>query len=148
MMPIDVIKDLKLLSWSTLLLGLTKGWVNRKDVIDYAVGLLASGSNELDIAVIAGGESLSEDEFCHLMIYQVSNRDDVADLEKWRLANLICIAESNSCQQEKLNTLQEVYVEFDYPSDMKSCSIYSQDDFAPLVAMMVVIRDLREDFTS
>ena len=44
--PIKILINLGLLCWSTILIGLRKGWVSRKDVIDYAVDLLVNGSNE------------------------------------------------------------------------------------------------------
>ncbi|MDD2739858.1 MAG: DUF2247 family protein [Methylomonas lenta] len=141
--PIDILIDLELLCWSTILLGLKKGWVNRKEVIDYAVNLLVNGNNEEDVAVIAGGESLSDDELFNLISKQIKNTDDATDLDKWRLANLLCIEESDDCEQSKIDKLQEIYANFDYPEDMASCSIYYQDKVDPLVAMMRVVDKLR-----
>ena len=116
-------------------------------MIDYAVSLLMTESDDEDIAVIAAGESLSDDELFDLVSAQSKNEDAGADLDKWRLAYLLCIAESDSSEQEKIDKLQDVYSQFDYPEDMASCSIYAQDDIDPLMAMMQVVKGLRQKFS-
>ncbi|MEG3219673.1 DUF2247 family protein [Vibrio gigantis] len=143
MSPIKILIDLGLLCWSTLLLGMSKGWASRKDAIDYAVTLLVSGIEEEDVAVIASGESLEEDELLKLISNQVKQNDCAADLDKWRLAHLLSISESGDDEQAKLDRLQEVYANFEYPEDMASCSIYSQDEIDPLVAMTKVVEELK-----
>lgn len=147
MSPIKILINLGLLCWSTILLGLRKGWVDRKDVIDYAVNLLVNGNDDEEVALIAGGEFLGDDELLDLISNQVEQVDNAADLDKWRLAHLLNIAESDEDEQSKLDRLQEVYANFDYPEDMASCSIYSQDNIDPLVAMMQVIEELRNRLT-
>lgn len=132
-----------MLCWSTLLVGLNKGWATRKDAIDYAVSLLANGSDDEDVAIIAGGETLSDDELINLISKKINSTSSFSIFDKWRLAQLLCIAESSDDEQGKIDKLQEVYADFDYPEDMASCSIYSQDDTSPIVAMMRVIEELR-----
>lgn len=143
MSPIKILINLGLLCWSTILIGLRKGWVSRKDVIDYAVDLLVNGNEDEDVAIIAGGESLEDDELFNLISNQVKQSDNAAALDKWRLAHLLNIAESDDDEQTKLDRLQEVYANFDYPEDMASCSIYSQDEIDPLVAMTQVVEELK-----
>ncbi len=147
MSPIKIMINLGLLCWPTILFGFRKGWVSRKDVIDYAVDLLINGSDNEDIAIIAGGESLGNDELLDMISNQVEQAKNSAALDKWRLAYLLNIAESDENQQTKLDRLQEVYANFDYPEDMASCSIYSQDEIDPLVAMMQVVEKLRSRLT-
>lgn len=147
MLPIKILINLGLLHWSTILLGLGKGWVNRKDVIDYAIDLLVNGNNDESIAIIAAGEILRDDELLNLISNQVEQSADTHDLDKWRLAHLISIAESKEDEQTKLDRLQEAYANFDYPEDMASCSIYSQDQIDPLVAMTQVVEKLRGKLT-
>ncbi|EGU56401.1 hypothetical protein VINI7043_21066 [Vibrio nigripulchritudo ATCC 27043] len=148
MLPIKILINLGLLCWSTIHLGLKKGWVSRKDVTDYAVDLLINGNENENVAIIAGGDSLDDDEFFTLVSNHVRQPDDKASsLDKWRLAHLLNIAESDDNEQTKLDRLQEVYANFDYPEDMASCSIYSQDEIDPLVAMMQVIEELRSRLT-
>ena len=146
MSPVKKLMDLGLLCWSTIFLGLKKGWVKRKDVIDYAVGLLMAGNDDEAVALIAGGESLNDEELLNLISTQIANKDEFAALDKWRLANLLCIAESEDSDQEKLDKLQEVYAKFEYPKDMESCSIYSRDEVDPLLAMMQVVKELKSRF--
>lgn len=147
MSPIKILINLGLLRWSTILLGLKKGWVTRKDAINYAVDLLVNGNDDEDVAIIAGGESLEDDDLLNLISNQVEQTDNTTDLDKWRLAHLLCIAESDEDEQSKLDRLQEVYANFEYPEDMASCSIYSQDEIDPLVAMMQVIEESRSKLT-
>lgn len=142
-----ILINLGLQCWSTILLGHTKGWVSRNDFIAYAVDLLVNGNNDEDVAVIAGGEPLGDDELYKLISNQIVQTDTVADLDKWRLAHLLNIAESEDDEQTKLDRLQEVYTNFDYPEDMASCSIYSQDQIDPLVAMMQVVEELKRRLT-
>lgn len=143
MLPIKILKNLGLLCWSTILLGLGKGWVSRKDVIDYAVDLLVNGNGDENVAIIAAGETLRDDELLKLISNQVKQSDNTDTLDKWRLAHLISIAESNEDVQTKLDRLQEVYANFDYPEDMASCSIYFQGEIDPLVAMMHIVEELK-----
>lgn len=147
MSPIKILINLGLLCWSTILLGLRKGWVSRKDAIDYAIELLVNGNEDEDVVIIAGGETLEDDELLNLISEQVEQADIATALDKWRLAHLLSIAESDDDEQTKLDKLQEVYANFDYPEDMASCSIYSQDEIAPLIAMMQVVEELRRKLT-
>lgn len=147
MSPINVLINLGLLGWSTILLGLKKGWIRRKDVIDYAVDLLVNGNNDEDVAIIACGESLGDDELLNLISNHAERGDNPDDFDKWRLAHLISIVESDEGEQTKLDRLQEVYANFDYPEDMASCSIYSQDEIDPLVAMEKVVEELKRRLT-
>jgi len=141
--PIKALITLELLCWPTILIGIKRGWLSRKDVSDFAVDLLIKGNGDEDVALIASASSLQDDE----LFNWISNRFKQADmndaLDKWRLAYLLTIAESEDGSQAKIDRLQEIYANFDYPEDMASCSIYSQDEIDPLVAMMYVIENLR-----
>lgn len=147
MSPIKILISLGLLRWSTILLGMGKGWLTRKDIIDYAVDLLVNGNDDDGVAIIAAGENLADSELLNLISNQVEHSDTDNELDKWRLAHLISIAESKEDEQTKLDRLQEVYANFDYPEDMSSCSIYSQDDIDPLEIMVRVVEELRNKFT-
>jgi len=144
MTSIKKLLELGLICWSTIFIGLKNGWMSQQDLIDYAVSLLVAGSDNEDIAVIAAGESLSDDELLDMVSVLSKNEDTGADLDKWRLAYLLCISESDSSEQEKIDKLQEVYSQFSYPEDMASCSIYAQDSIDPIMAMMQVIKELRK----
>lgn len=143
MSPIKILIDLDLLSWSTILLGMEKGWIRRKDVIDYAVQLLIRGCDDENIAVIASGRNFNDDELLSWISSHIKQSDKTKDFEKWRLACLLSLDESIKDKQAKLDKLQEIYADFNYPEDMASCSIYSQDKISPLVAMEQVIQELK-----
>lgn len=142
----SVLFDLGLICWSTVYLGFRRRWVKRDDVFEYAISLLVNGSECEMVAIIAGGEYLSDEELLELILMQVDKTDCDADIDKWRLAFLLYIETSGGSDENKINSLQEVYADFGYPEDMASCSIYSQDDDCPLVAMNQVIEKLKERF--
>jgi len=104
-------------------------------------------ANRRDIPVIAGGEYLSDEELLGLLLQQIERPVGASDLDKWRLAFLSCIEASNDTDDEKISRLQEVYADFDYPEDMASCSIYSQDSLPPLIAMHNIIKFLRGKYS-
>lgn len=140
MEPTKNLTRLGLLDWSTIALGLGKNWIQKGEVVEYATSLLMSGTEDENIALIACGGSLSNDELLELVesqAYQV-------DIDRWRLAHLLALAQSNDSDQKKISKLQSVYAEFNYPEDMKSCSIYSQDNEDPIVVMMSVIDGLKK----
>ena len=147
--PIKILMCLGLLCWATLFWGWKRGWVTRKDIIEYAVSLLVESKNEADenVALIASGESLDDRELLDLVSKQAKNADQETAMDKWRLAHLISLAESGATDQEKLDKLQELYAEFEYPEDMASCSIYAQDDVDPLVVMTEVVNMLKRRFS-
>ena len=146
MTAINELKELGLICWSTLLVGQQKGWVSKSDIADYAVSLLADENCENeDITVLASANTLDDSEVKDLL--QRMSRSVYSDtevLDKWRLAILIALNNSELSEDEKVDRLQELYAEFDYPEDMNSCSIYSQDTVDPLSAMREVIGSLKQ----
>ena len=145
MRPIEILIELDLLSWSTIYLGMKKGWVNRKDIIDYAITLLISGSENEDIAVIAGGEFLEDTEMLSLVSNQLEQSEISVDHDKWKLAHLLSMTKSSKDEQIRLERLQEIYANLDYPEDMAACSIYSQNEADPLAVMAQVIEKLQSN---
>jgi hypothetical protein len=149
MAPFKILIGLGLMCWSTIVFGFRRGWVKRSEIFDYAVTRLVNDSHadSEDVAIIAGGEYLSDDELLGLMSKQVERVDSASDLEKWLLAFLLWIEASGNSDQDKINRLQEVYADFNYPENMASCSVYSQDSISPLFAMGQVVEVLRERFS-
>lgn len=145
----EIIKKLGLMSWQVILVGLKKGWLTRKDVVDYAIELLMSGKESENILLLGSSESLSDDDFYRLINSEIVLNHDIESLEeslnKWRLANLISISQSNLVDEEKLDLLQKVYADFGYPEDMKYCSIYSSGSENPLCVMNYVIENLKNN---
>jgi hypothetical protein len=147
MLPLNVLIDLGLASWSTMLLGFRKRWVRRDDIFEYAINQLLIGSESERVAIIAGGRYLSDEELVEIVSKQIEVENCVADIDKWRLAFLLCVDASDDSDENKIKRLQEIYADFDYPEDMASCSVYSQDRGDPLVAMKQVVNRLREKFS-
>lgn len=148
MKPIQALKRLDLVCWPTLLIGLQRGWAIKSDVSDYAKRLLSAnldGGVE-NISELTGADSLDDSVVKELLLQLVDSTESPEAIEKWRLSALIALRESSLSQEEKLENLQELYAEFDYPEDMTSCSIYSQDSVDPLVAMSGVISALNKKF--
>ncbi|WP_407311129.1 DUF2247 family protein [Pseudomonas sp. nanlin1] len=144
MSQLDVLTDLNLASWSTIFVGYTKHWINREDIFEYAMSQLLNGCDSENVAIIAGGKYLNDEEILDIISKQINIKDFVVEMDKWRLAFLVCIDQSNDSDEKKLKRLQEIYADFDYPEDMASCSVYSQDGIAPLVAMSQVVKRLKE----
>lgn len=127
-------------------LGYRKRWIGREDIFEFAMSQLLNGCESERVAIIAGGEYLNDEELLEVVSKQMEMTDLVAEIEKWRLAFLLCIDASNDSDEDKINRLQDVYAYFNYPEDMASCSIYSQDSVGPLVAMSQVVEKLRGRF--
>lgn len=146
MSPFNMLSELGLVCWSTLHLGLKKGWVKRNDVFKYAIDKLEDGKDSQGVVLIAGGDYLSDEELLSLIEGQLQGEDVAFDIDKWRLAFLLCIEESTESDESKLRRLQEIYAGFDYPEDMSLCSIYSSGDTPPLVEMGKVVQKLKGRF--
>lgn len=144
MSPFGILIGLGLACWSTIFLGYKKGWISRGDIFEYAMNQLLNGCDSERVAIIAGGEYLSNEELLEVISKQMEATNCVAEMDKWRLAFLLCIDGSNDSDENKIKRLQEIYADFDYPEDMASCSVYSQDSVGPLVAMSQVLKGLRE----
>jgi hypothetical protein len=122
-----------------------KNWINREEVISYALDIIMQGKGDEDTYIIASGSTYSDQEFLNLIEAQVENKNNYSDFEAWLFSELVCIEGLCGSDQEKINRLQDVYVKFDYPEIMKSCSIYYQGEGDPLVSMSCVIDDLRKN---
>lgn len=146
MSPLGALISLGLAGWSTIFLGFRKHWIRRRDIFEYAMNQLLAGCESERAAIIAGGEYFSDEELLEIISQQMEMTDCVADTDKWRLAFLLSLEASNDNDENKINRLQEIYADFDYPEDMASCSIYSQDGLDPLVAMSQVVKRLKERF--
>jgi hypothetical protein len=146
MSPLGVLISLGLACWSTIFLGLRNRWIRQEDIFEYAINQLLDGCESECVVIIARSEYLSDEELLELISKQMEMTDCVADTDKWRLAFLLCLDALNDSDENKINRLQEIYADFDYPEDMASCSIYSQDDVGPLVAMNRVVERLKERF--
>ena len=148
MRPIIELKKLNLISWPVLLCGFRKGWVTKSDIADYATQHLANYPDQDDhsIILLASANFWDNAEVNELLLQAINNPAWHQEaLNKWKLAKLLALSNSKLSNQEKIDKLQEVYAELDYPKEMVSCSIYSQDAIDPLVAMDQVISLLKKE---
>lgn len=142
--PLEVLGECRLLDWSSIWLGYKRGWVRREDICEYAISQLGDENCSENIAILAGGGYLSDEEFEGIILNEINSHGEAGSLDKWRLAFLLCIAVSNDSYADKVSELQEIYAEFGYPEDMASCSVYSSDEVCPLEAMNEVVKNLRK----
>lgn len=144
MSPFKVLVSLGLACWATIFLGFRKRWIRRDEIFEYAINQLLNGCENERVAMIAGGGYLSDEELLDAISKEMEIVDCADEMDKWRLAFLVCIEASSDSDEDKTNELQEIYADFGYPEDMASCSIYSQDGIGPLAAMGQVMKGLRE----
>lgn len=145
MKPIEVLKQLNLINWAVLFTGFQRGWIIKSDISNYSVSLLSDSLDDGDenIAVLASADSFDDSEVKELLLKISDQYSEPEIIERWKLAMLITLNESGLSEEEKIDRLQELYAEYDYPEDMSSCSIYSQDSVPPLKAMSDVILSLK-----
>ena len=143
MRSVEILSALGLLNGSTLLMGLQRGLASSADVEGYCMALLGS-SEDHDTALLASARALSLDEV-ERALQRMSADEAPCDVgERWRLAMLVELEGRPLSAAEKIEALQLLYAELDYPEDMAACSIYSADQVDPLEALSEVIVQLKE----
>lgn len=145
MSPFEMMKKIGLMSWPVVFFGLKKKFINKKNIADYAVERLIHGEESEEIVLLAGCESLSDEDVYSLLSAVAGAADD--DIDKWRLVNLLMISESGFDSNRKINLLQKVYADFGYPEDMQNCGIYSMMKSDPLDEMNTVIKNLKTRYS-
>jgi hypothetical protein len=151
MSAFDVMKQINLLNWHTLLVGLERGWCKKENLIAHAETCLMQAGDEIDsdLVTIASGEKISEDELLSIGVHfleaqghPMSQEEKIDSVEKWRLAHLAWLLQCHASDEEKVSMLQELYAEFSFPDDMASCSIYNSNGIDPLIAAGHVVESL------
>lgn len=151
MSAFDVMKQVNLLGWHTLLVGLERGWCTKANLIAYAETCLIQAEDEIDgdVVAIASGEGVSEGELISIGLHfldahgqPMSKEEKIESVEKWRFAHLAWLLRCRASDEEKISTLQELYAQFGFPDDMAGCSIYSSNCIDPLVAAEQVVESL------
>lgn len=145
MTTLDVMKQLGLLGWPELLCGWKLGFISNKKISDFAVDQLAE-SDDLEVALLSSAYYLSSYDVAQSLEKIVPNVDMVSSKDKWRLARLVELNYRNISDSQKLDELQLIYADFDYPEDMENCSIYSSGGEAPLVSMNKLINPLKRKY--
>lgn len=155
MTPFEIIQENNLLDWTTLLVGLDRGWCKKEAVIKYTENQLLKNHGEIDTQLIdlINSEPEKQSEFIlkfhefldHHEIEKIQDKINTATL-KWRFAFITSMLEEETSEQEKIDLLQEIYGQFGFPEDMASCSIYHNDGIDPLEAAKNVVKSLRSQF--
>lgn len=141
----ETLKEFNLVSWSILEYGFNRGWVSKANISDYATGLVAKTSEHLkDNFLIALDAEYREESELNGALQELKNLDlnCLDSATSWRFVKLLELRDSGLSEIVKIDKLQELYATFDYPLDMRPCSIYSDDGMDPLAAMEDVIRRL------
>ena len=153
----EFLKQESLLSWSVIKWGWENHTLSFDNMLDYAVLQLES-SNDENIAILAGLSETDRDTICQILNELVSKEPEQDSKGKWILAALLVIQESELDDQSKIDSLQEVYAEFDYPESLSKCSIYYVEPEKrtnvkigdilsdPLIEMQKVIKQLFQIF--
>lgn len=135
-LAVDLLRDLGLLNWPTLLVGWKRRQVSRADLIDFAVAWLLKHPDEEDSRIVemASGEQLDDAELTVLLsdyVETVSRACEEgeysAHLDRWRLAEVWILASGELDVETKLDRLEQLYADYDYPEDMARCSRYYVD---------------------
>lgn len=135
--------DEKLIDPVAVAVGYRHGWMSREDVADYFHAMVCDdGFDGCELFVSLSVASVWSDADFNGLISRIPVGDEVPVLEKWRLARLLEIDLCDLPEEGKLVALQDVYAEFDYPEDMRGCSIYAATDERPLDVMRSVISKL------
>jgi hypothetical protein len=153
----DLLKRESLLSWTVIKWGWENHTLSFSEVLDYAILQLESSSDE-NIAILAGLSETDKDTMCQILDGLASKETVEGSKERWILASLLSIQESGLDDQGKLDQLQMVYADFDYPESLSKCSIYYVDPEKrnsvkvgdilsdPLMEMQKVIEQLFHEF--
>ncbi|WP_085741059.1 MULTISPECIES: DUF2247 family protein [unclassified Pseudomonas] len=144
----QVMKDLGFLSWLAIFIGFQRGWVNSPEVIAFANDQYFSGKGSENDALeeLVSARYVGEDEIkVALLKLAGSDLDEETVLKRWRLAYLLSLSNAELSDEAKIARLQELYAEFDYPEDMRFCSIYSLGTKDPLIVMSEVVQQLEKE---
>lgn len=155
MNALDVVKREGLLSWHTLIYGLSHKWCEKQHLVAYADDHLLNAVDDvdLDLLQISSGLEMKDGDLIQIGLHfleahgqPMSDEKKEESKEIWRFAKLRSLLEASISSEEKLTQLQELYAEFGFPDDMSSCSIYAGDAVDPLLAAQHVADRLAHRF--
>lgn len=139
LLPIDVLIKNNRLSWGCLHIGFKKGWVTKENISNFSVQMLENGVDSDDVSLLIDSTLDMRDVELKLLKLSSENESEDQIMGCWLWAFLKALQIKSSSDDDKINELQEIYSEFGYPEVMLACSIYSQNEKDPLVAMNEVI---------
>lgn len=145
------LNKLGLLNWFVIEYGLERNWIDSTEIANHAQNLLSSNAqiNDKNIELLASAEYLDDEEIKRILKTITKTKNKCTEdffstpIDIWRLGFLIALEKSNSTDENKINELQGIYAEFNYPEDMIGCSIYTPREVDPLKALNQLINDLK-----
>lgn len=129
---------LKILSWDIIYWGIKNELIEESSAIDYANKLIETNSNNVDSLVIDLfiPASLTKDAVLSLISDYIPQSDEkkTKSIKILRYIILDNVKQTNKSIGEVLNSIERVYIDFDYPTDMSSLIRYmpiEDDDYNP-----------------
>lgn len=146
---LGVLRELGLLDWWTVLVGLCRGWLDPRQAVEYASEHLddgAAGSEDLILRLAV--EHAHNGAAVKSLVAEIATRashsrdpidpDTLAAVEDvtcttgnvrrafdaWRLAFLEAVSRGDGPCEDMLDRLEEAWAEFGYPADMEMMSQY------------------------
>lgn len=145
----DALESMNLLNWNAVRVGWDHEWVTKYDISRYATACLerdVDDSSLADIAELAFSATLDDrcfqESLRRLSLKHPSAIDE--EIEKWRLARLLELNATPFSTDEKLQALEELRAEFDYPPDMTHCTRWGPSREA-IIAGLASSEDLKVD---
>lgn len=120
-----IFKKTPWLSWSELLLGLERGYINEKGVIDYICDALTTDA-PIEAFEIASLEP-HQQHLVHDLLRTLRDQDCRSDLdstEPWLFLLLYSVLENKDEYKDPLEIAEELYSDFDYPEKIASIVRY------------------------
>jgi len=147
-----LLNELKILDWQVVLLGYDNGWLQRKDVVDFALTRVEN-RNSMDIeSCIAFSNNDSDSEFADL-VSEIKSTNSLFDennqsktLSKWKYLRLYMIMENESLsEEEKYLLLNELYYEFGLPDEMLGFWKYRSTDNSAIDSAWSLMKSIEND---
>lgn len=132
MYSVNFDKYFKLLNWNVIFWGIKSDIIGADSAIDYANALVKNGviDNEALVVSLLILEDICKDEVLTLIANAITDCD-LGEYESLRILRYIIldsIEELSGDNNVVLNAIENVYADFDYPSDMDSFISYMPAD--------------------
>lgn len=103
------------LTWNEILYGLNRGFINNKDVVDYAFLKLDAGASfdEVELASLSEGELYQVPDVLDRLASGEDGQDIV--LESWLYLLLLWVYDHRNNFDDPFCVIEEIYSDFDYP---------------------------------
>ncbi|WNZ53767.1 DUF2247 family protein (plasmid) [Microbulbifer sp. MKSA007] len=133
------------ISWQLLLYGFEHDIIDRKQLSELATKWVVEDVLGKEQSIICAAEYYeSEVVYSTLKALTAQENQEASVSEIWRYVLLKSLIYSCIPNQEKIDRLQQLYSQFDYPADMENCSIYSASKHCPIEAAQDLITKMEK----